>query len=1045
MKPVPSAEQQVVIDYGKRPLRVTAGAGTGKTFTLVRRMTALIEREGIRPESVLGVTFSNKAAEELATRIRTFSHPTRGQPAGTDLEVDVFTYHGFAARLLDTYGVLVGMDRDTRIITPIATRQLLHQCVISSPFRWVDITHTPTVVRKLIDLSRELSDNLCPPRVLLETEPENEVEARRAELATALVAFEQKKQQLGVRDFDDLTRLAVELVENSDFQGVVDRIREQYQCVLLDEYQDTNPPQRKLFTSLFGDGRTVTAVGDPDQCIYEWRGASPFNFEYFPAEFRDADRTESHTLRLSTNRRSGQNILDLANRIRGKITGYNPADDLRALDNSPSGLIQASWFDTARDEAEEVAREIRRQHETGLDWSEMAILFRRNSDIELVRLALEEHRVPYQVADLGGLLKVPEVVEIHAWLRLLDDPEDSPALLRILTGWGFRLGLGDLAPLARWTDSQAGRSEDGPAFLLVEALEHLDSLELDPLVKARLADFRNLYRTLLVEAQGAGPSELARLVLNQTGAWREIETMPYPHNLSARLNMHRFLDFTESWQPLEGSSSLRGFLEHLKMMRDDPVDGLDTARIVDDEAVTLSTVHRAKGLEWESVFIPALHERNFPAPLRSGRDPANTDSAVPAHLRIDPEFQANLDPNLPPKDRKTWIRARHLDQEWRLAYVAITRAKTLLYLSGAFWYGTPEPVKNPVRPGPLLEEARNLKDSISPYWADQPAERPDTIRFSAPQTGPDPLFGTTWEQALHQVLADPQWAAEKADRLGINDLYGQAVDEFGRLLLSLDDRPEPPPLKKEAGPISVTGLVTYADCPKRHFWAEVDRLPRYPGPAARRGTELHRRIELHNRGKVPLDDLEPDLYDRTPGEDAPGEDGSGKGPSGARGWEAFTESSYAERKPIYVEVPFELSVSESARIRGRIDAIYPDEDGGWEIVDFKSGRRSERPSNLVQLQAYALAAHRGGLGTPAPDNLRASFVYLGSGLDVAGQSVDEAWLEQAEQQIQNLVDGIRSERFEPTPSDACRSCDFLAFCEAGQSYLDNSGQEDARM
>ncbi|MCY3539361.1 MAG: ATP-dependent DNA helicase [bacterium] len=1035
--PIPSPEQKVVIDYGLRPLRVTAGAGTGKTFTLVRRMTALIEREGIPPEEVLGVTFTNKAAEELATRIRTVSRPTSRQPNGIDMEVDVFTYHGFSARLLDTYGVLVGMDRNARIITPIATRQILNQCVLSSSFHLVDITHTPTVVRKLIELSRELSDNLCQPRDLLETEPENEVEARRAELATALVAFEQKKQQLGVRDFDDLTLLAVKLVKNPDFRGVVDRIRSQYRCVLLDEYQDTNPPQRELFTTLFGDGRPVTAVGDPDQCIYEWRGASPFNFEYFPAGFREADRTKSHTLRLSINRRSGQKILDLANRIRAKITGNNPADDLRALDNNPSGLIQACWFDTARDEAEEIARELRRRRETGLDWSEMAILFRRNADIELVRLALEEHRVPYQVADLGGLLRVPEVVEIHAWLRLLDNPEDNPALLRILTGWRFRLGLGDVAPLARWADSQTRRSEEGLVFLLMEAFEHLESLEVEPPIRDRLEGFRNLYRTLLVEAQGAGPSELTRLVLARTEAWREIETMPYPHNLSARLNMHRFLDFTESWQPLEGSSSLRGFLEHLKMMRDEPVDGLDTARIAEDEAVTLSTVHRAKGLEWEAVFIPALHQGNFPARLRAFRDPAVTDSAVPSHLRIDPEFRANLNPKLPSEERQDWIRARHRDQEWRLAYVAITRAKTHLYLSGAFWHRTPEPVKKPAQPGPLLEAARDLKDTISPYWADEPAKRPDTIRFSAPQTGPDPLFGTTWEEALHEVLADPQWAAEKAVRLGINDLYDQEVDEFQQLLLSLDDRPEPPTRPTEARPISVTGLVTYADCPKRYFWAEVDRLPRYPGPSARRGTELHRRIELHNRGKVPLDDLEPDLYDRAPDEDATGDDRAAEDPPPAQGWAAFSESSYAERKPIYVEAPFELSVSESARIRGRIDAIYQDKDGGWEIVDFKSGRRSERPSRLVQLQAYALAAHRGGLGAPAPDNLRASFVYLGGGLDVVGQSVDEAWLEQADQSIRDLVDGIRSESFEPIPSDACRSCDFLSFCEAGQSYLES--------
>ena len=166
---------------------------------------------------------------------------------------------------------------------------------------------------------------------------------------------------------------------------------------------------------------------------------------------------------------------------------------------------------------------------------------------------------------------------------------------------------------------------------------------------------------------------------------------------------------------------------------------------------------------------------------------------------------------------------------------------------------------------------------------------------------------------------------------------------------------------------------------------------------------------------VPFDDLETDLYDRTPDEDATAPDRS------AGGWKAFLESGYSERAPIHVEVPFEFRISGSARIRGRIDAVYGDGEGGWEIVDFKSGKRSRRASSQVQLQAYALAARESGLGRPAPETLRVSFVYLGGGLDVVAEEVDGAWMEQARKQVLELVKGIQEEQFQPTPSGACRS------------------------
>ena len=1018
---VPSPEQKEVIEHGLEPLRVTAGAGTGKTSTLAYRMVWLIDRFGIHPHEVLGVTFTNKAADELAQRIRRV-RDRASRPADA---VSIFTYHGFAMRLLATYGTLVGMERDTRIITPVLSRQILRECLVQTTCELVDASNANRVVDDLLTLSGELADNLLRPSALLREPPSGDVEARRAELARALVGYEGAKNRLGVRDYGDLIRLAVELVKGHPF--VARRVRDSYRCVLLDEYQDTNPAQQELFALLFGHGRAVTAVGDLDQTVYEWRGASPANFGYFPDRFRQKSGSVAPTLRLTVNRRSGRRILDLSNRIRTRITVADREADQTALDGSPPGEVHAAWYGTARREAEEIARQIRRLHDTGLGWSDIAVLFRKNRDIELVRLALEEHDVPYQVSDLGGLLRVPEIVELHAWLRLLADPEDGPALVRILLGSRYRLGLSDLAPLSRWVAEQS-YGADQVVHTLVEAIENLDGIELSDGTRSTLAAFRDLHGNLLAESQGTGLSGLVRLILSRTGAWHEIDAMAWPSSVSARLNIHRFLDFAEHWNPLEGRASLEAFLRYLELMSDDPAEELDAARVGSGDAVALTTVHRAKGLEWKAVFLPALYRGNFPSSPRRLLDPARCEYAVPAHMRIDREFRTHLDPSVDDKTRQAWLRGRHYDQEWRLAYVACTRAGEYLYLSGAHWYGLPQTLKKPSKPSEFLDLARHMDGVAVGEWTAEPPSRPETLRFPTIQPGPDPLLGVAWEEALHLVADDPDWTARRAEQLGIRELYDGAVEEFEQTLLNL---PEPPRPARDPGlsTVSVTGLVTYATCPKRYYWTEVDRLPRRPGPGALRGTRLHRRIELHNRGMVPFDELAHDLYDRSPDEDA------NRQVAADSGWGAFRGSPYATRNPIHVEVPFEFSLETGTRIRGRVDAVYPRGKDGWEIVDFKSGRRPRRPPDDTQLQAYAVAARAGGLGTKAPESLSVSFVYLGDGLEVLGQEVDESWLQEATQRILELVERIRSGEFPPEPSPACRTCDFRHVCPEGKEWL----------
>ncbi len=1023
---IPSDEQAVVIAHPLQPVRVAAGAGTGKTTTLAARIVQLVGEGAVMPEQVLGITFTNKAAQELADRIRTSLAGTVAQGR----EVDIHTYHGFASRLLHEFGALVGVERQSKVITPTYARQLLWQAMGSGSYQHLDITN-PRTVEKLARLAADLSDNLLEADAVA-TDRTDEPWPERRELAATLLRYEEEKRRLGVVDYGDLIRLAHRLV--SEHPQVGARYRQLYRVVLLDEYQDTNPAQRELLRITFGSGFPVTAVGDPDQTIYEWRGASLENFAGFPHHFPRPDGSPAPTLPLTLNRRSGSTILDLANSIRVEIGGET--GDLQPLPEAGPGLVATHWTRTAIDEANFVAEQLSQLHREGYPWSEMAVLFRKNKDMALIHDALEEHGIPVEVANLGGLLGIPEVNDIYAWLRILANPDDAPALMRILLGSRYRLGMADLLPLSRWVRSvdRPGSEVDGdherlPGRSMVEAIDR--QIEGVPdRAAAPLAEFRRLYRTLLQEAQGLSLVELVRTILSRTGAWQEVEAMGESSRLSARLNLYRFLDLAEQWSPLEGRPSLGAFLDYLQLLAEDQTEELDTARLSGEEAVVLLTVHRAKGLEWPVVFIPAVVHNNFPTSGQTYPDPIGRAEFLPHELRIDRDAAPRLGDDLTEDERKAVLRQHHLRQEWRIAYVAATRAAARLYLSGAYWYGVPEPRKTTAKPSALFELARAMPATVDLGLWPEPGPRPEVMRFEPMGDNPaDPTFPGGWDEGLREAVDDPNAMPRRAVELGTGAAYDEAVESWQQLLLGLTE-PSQPPSEPAPPPLSVTGLVTYATCPLRYFWSEVDRLPRRPSPAARRGVEIHRRIELHNRGFVPLEEATPELYDLEPAE-------LGSAPATRHPFEVFRNSRFAQAVPRLVEAPFDLVLGE-VRVRGRIDAVYEHDPGWWEVVDFKSGRPSGNEAVRVQLQAYALAVADAAFGAEVPERTTVTFAYLGDELEEVSDEVDEDWLGTARNELEALITSVAADRFEPTPSEACHTCDFSRFCEAGRTWLEGS-------
>lgn len=1018
---VPSAEQRAIIDHGVEPLRVVAGAGTGKTTTIVERLARSI-RDGTDPARALGITFTNKAADELRSRLR--------EAIGTrsdGREVEVATYHSFASSILDEFGVRIGYESGATLMDEGHRSELAVRVLRNLADTSLDLTALTHRRDEVLTVADALNDNLLDVADLLvaaPTEPD-EIWQKRLALAEAAGAFIEAKQALGLIEYSDLIRYAVKIV--TEHPDVASTIEDRYDIVLLDEYQDTDPAQRLLLTALFGSGTPVTAVGDTDQTIYEWRGASIENFDSFPSDFPTPSGSPAPTLPLSINRRSDTSIIALANRVRENLPSVDGSEPLRPRTDADAGTVMTAWFRTDVEEATWIADEMRDRHDEGVPFADMAVLCRARESIRPVAAAMRIGGIPYSVGSMGELLHVPEIADLVAWLSVLADPTDDASLLRIILGGKYRLGLSDVAAISR------GAKRSKAAGLVDRLVSGQVDVERDGAVAA-LGSFITTYQSLFRRSQALSVAGIVDALIDDLDYWSEVAALPAARSTTVRLNLDRFIDLANRWRPIDSHATLAAFLRYLTALDESGrSEALDTVEVPTDDAVLLLTAHGAKGLEWRDVYVPALATNVFPSGVRLYHDPLRTPLVLPFEVRLDAHAMAGVRDEPDEELRKEILKKRHLDQEWRLAYVAVTRAKQRLVLSGHAWDGE---IKKPRTPSPLLEIARALPGSTIGPTLDDPGERPDPPRFVPPSEPPDPLFPEGWGAALRSTITDPSWIA--AEHPDIADVVDERVEQLNLLM---GDLAVPTVTRTPRFATSVTNLVAMAECPLRFRWIHHDRLPRKPRESARRGTEFHKRIERYNQGITTLD-LDEDGSETAADGLAAFDDGSddvsggmaGVDPVRADPWAVFTNSRFHRITPVLVETPFEITI-DGRSLRGKVDAIYHTDDR-WEIVDYKSGRKNTTDARSVQLMAYAVAAAEGALGADPPEEMDLTFAYFGSvpATEVT-ERVDHRWIESASTTIGGLLANAEDGPFDPTPSPACRWCDFLHHCPAGQEAL----------
>lgn len=1018
----PSEPQWAALSAPLRPASIVAGAGSGKTAVMSARVVWAVMTGQLRADEILGLTFTNKAAAELAERIRGYLSTANkegvldaagaGPDPGFVDAVSVSTYHAFASRIIAEYGVRLGIESKSVVLSDIDRYQLASRVVATTTADLGSFAVGPdTMVDRVIDLDGALAELDVSTELLrsdasallgqlqalndikrLQSIGQQMIErtGQRIILADVVDEFRQAKFHRNVVDFADQLRLSLSLVRQ--FPVVAQTLRSTYGLVLLDEYQDTSIAQRLLLQELFAHGHPVTAVGDPCQAIYGWRGASVDNIdrfaEHFPQVSEAQEKRPADTYPLTDNRRSAAAILDLANSLaeplRSIHRGVGPLT-CAAEDVGP-GFVRAGFWNTQDDEDAWVAQEIASYSGP---WRDVLVLARTADHLACIDQMLTAGGVPTQIVGARTLIGHPLVQQVLAYLHVVVDPTANAAFTRIATGPRWRIGLRDMAALGgiarhlatqpraavqhtpdlseRLAASVYGQDAHERLSLSDACIQVADGLD-DPVAQSLSAQARERLGALAREIKylrnhhAEAPRDLLQRVLTRTGLGTEALIGSLSVVAENTRAVYTLMELAGGFSDLDGRVSVPAFLAYTETAyRREGGPDLDSDS--GDDVVRLMTVHGAKGLEAPHVFIAGLRAAEFPSGKHRQTWPT-TAEVVPWGLRPDAPLELRdfprlcLEPRQEPrkKDHDDFIAASHAHdeiEERRLLYVGVTRAQRSVTLTGSGWSATAKEYRGP---GPYLMEVRDWCIGAGHEivaWAQPPADGAVNPIQQAARAGVPWLMSSPQHRA-HQVAADAvreQLAQTRAAAL---------TDEAQRLLAQLTDGGRST-LSALPAQVSVTELNRFTRNPQDTL-AQLDRpMPSAPSAAAHRGSRIHAMIEQHYRSTR--------LFDV---DDLPGaaDEGIDEAWDLAAIQQALADTEFAHSAPIAVEQPFVL-MWQGRQVKGRIDAVFRRGDRDV-VVDWKTGHVGS--ADPAQLEIYRLAwASLTGVEVGQVD---AEFVYL---------------------------------------------------------------------
>lgn len=1039
----PSDEQRIIIEADPaQSMKVTAGAGSGKTTVISQRVVWLVANGFVAPEEILGLTFTRKAVGELGGRIRVLLARLRHNLGlGAELNLPgldnptVSTYNSYAASIVSEHGVSIGIEPETVLLDDAAAHTIAGDIIDSAGSdeipgnfaRETMITDIISLAATMNDHGRdveELTDYLeqCLQALVSSKGKPVDPNGRRAKLeakirtARLAGAYMAAKRRNLAMDFSDQVRFAQRIID--EVPAARDAERHRWKIVLLDEFQDTSVAQLKLLRDLF-NSTAVTAVGDPRQAIYGWRGASADNMIRFSTDFSDV-----RSLTLSTSWRNDHSILTVANRIADGLNGSSETP-LSARPGAGDGDVHVDISSGAHDPDFLTAglRSLTEWAQALPEGTSKAVLCRKRAHFAPVAAALETAGFAVHVHGSSGLLSDPFVADLRAVLTAAVDPMAGDSLMRLISGRLLGLGASDIAALQAFTRAQndrrlaevAERSPEAPDVVvesidqptIVEGLDELVDLAqalahgpASGLERAMIADFRasklspealdrlvRLAQALRTVRAGSGTiASIIRTAMTETGVDSDIWGLSDSLRNLHRSSIDSFLSAASQYSTGDDQPSVTGFLEWLSLM--EAKDSLSVAEpSAAADAINIMTVHASKGLEFDAVAIPSLVVKDFPTEPRD-KEGWMDRTALPYPLRGDRAHLVDFDLRNAEfetkKELDEWIAEfirpaiedAHEEEERRLAYVAFTRAKRHLWL------------------GAELMGSRTTPDELSPFLLEAISALGLDVDVPEPaeESAEDRIETSVWPVPRTQLVETAHRAGEwvrSAAEVSLEDL-AQAptrVGEYARQALRISRRPATAGPGEVPDRLSATALVSWRRDPREFLTATLRPVPSPPSRAAEIGTTFHSWVEQHfGQASIDVD-----------------EDNQVRAIDAAtieRLQQTFLGSEFATRHADHVEMSFELVLGRF-RVPGKIDAVFITDDHA-EVVDWKTSKRPDEAALEVmkwQLALYRFAIQR---AHPEINEVTGTFYFVGSDDIVRFTELPEeadiiAWLEANDQ------------------------------------------------
>lgn len=665
-------EQRQAVTHTNGPLLIVAGAGTGKTTVITQRIAWLIDQKKAQPDEILALTFTDKASGEMMERVDQLL------PYGY-VDLWVSTFHAFGERVLRDYALEIGLDSGFKILSSTDQWMLLKNNLDEFELKYYKPLGNPTrfIYALIQHFSRVKDEHVSAKEYLsyakklysrknLKKEEKEEAE-KILEVAKAYQKYQELLHKKGYLDFGDLIIQTLELFKKR--KKVLEQFRKKFKYILVDEFQDTNYAQYELIRLLAYPQNNITVVGDDDQAIYRFRGASMSNILEFKKDY-----PKSKEVVLINNYRSCQNILDLSyefiqknnpNRLEyqlKKIASQKKNPKIKKISKKliskidGEGIVKHIESETQEDEVFSILREIERlkEKDQNLTWNDFAILVRANSQADIFVNVFTNQEIPYQYVAARGLYQQPEILDMIAWLKMLDNYHESPSLFRVLSIDLFKIKTSDLINLS----NQAKRKRIS-LYEVIEDHQAIGGISQD--TRKALNYILDLIKNQTALAKEKSVGQICFEFLKAVGYLNKMNSKDAGGYHIKIQNISKFFRKIQDFERNNEDKSVKKFMEELEMIVDAGNDPAPAQLEEGPESIKIMTVHGAKGLEFTYVFIANLVDKRFPSIER------REQIEVPNKL---------IKENIPDGDI-------HLQEERRLFYVACTRARRGLYFSSA--------------------------------------------------------------------------------------------------------------------------------------------------------------------------------------------------------------------------------------------------------------------------------------------------------------------------------------------------------------------------